>query len=84
MPGTEPDYDSIDFFTDQSLVTNPYPYFDHLRSRCPVLKTSNYGVVAVTGHDEASTVYKDADLFSSCIAVGGPFPPLPCRAPYHP
>ena len=77
MPGTEPDYDSIDFFTDQSLVTNPYPYFDHLRSQCPVLKTSNYGVVAVTGHDEASTVYKDADLFSSCIAVGGPFPPLP-------
>jgi cytochrome P450 len=77
LPGTEPDYDSIDFFTDQSLVPDPYPYFDHLRSQCPVLKTSNYGVVAVTGHEEATVVYKDADLFSSCIAVGGPFPPLP-------
>jgi len=71
------DYDSIDFFTDQSLVPDPYPYFDHLRAQCPVLKTDNYGVYAVTGYDEASVVYKDADLFSSCIAVGGPFPPLP-------
>ena len=79
MPPTESsvDYDGIDFFTDQRLVPDPYPYFDHLRAQCPVLKTSNYGVVAVTGHEEASIVYKDADLFSSCIAVGGPFPPLP-------
>ena len=72
-----PDYDSIDFFTDQTLVGDPYPYFDHQRAQCPVLKTDNYGVYAVTGYNEASVVYKDADLFSSCIAVGGPFPPLP-------
>ncbi|MCV7322130.1 cytochrome [Mycolicibacterium confluentis] len=71
------EYDSIDYFTDPSLVPDPYPYFDHLRSKCPVLPTSNYGVVAVTGHEEASVVYKDAGLYSSCIAVGGPFPPLP-------
>ncbi len=79
MPETDPGtaYDSIDFFTDQSLVPDPYPYFDHLRAQCPVLKTNNYGVYAVTGHEEASVVYKDAELFSSCIAVGGPFPPLP-------
>lgn len=74
---TTSDFDSIDFFTDQSLVPDPYPYFDHLRGKCPVLKTQNYDVVAVTGYDEASIVYKDAELFSSCIAVGGPFPPLP-------
>jgi cytochrome P450 len=75
---SEPDaYDTLDFFSDQSLVPDPYPYFDHLRSKCPVLKTDMYGVVAVTGHEEASVVYKDADRFSSCIAVGGPFPPLP-------
>lgn len=73
------DYDSIDFFTDQSLVPDPYPYFDHLRAQCPVLKTDNYGVYAVTGYDEASVVYKDADLFSSCIAVGGPS--RRCRSP---
>ncbi len=74
---TTPDYDSIDFFTDQSLVPDPYPYFDHLRAQCPVLKVGPYGVVAVTGHEEASVVYKDPAIFSSAIAVGGPFPPLP-------
>ncbi len=71
------EYDTVDFFTDPSLVPDPYPYFDHLRSKCPVLKTNMYDVVAVTGHEEASVVYKDSDKFSSCIAVGGPFPPLP-------
>jgi hypothetical protein len=34
-------------------------------------------VLAVTSFDEATTVLKDTDTFSSCIAVGGPFPPLP-------
>ena len=28
-------YDSIDFFTDQSLVPDPHPYFDYLRSQNP-------------------------------------------------
>jgi cytochrome P450 len=72
-----PDYDSVDFFTDPSLVPDPYPYYDHLRSKCPVLKTSMYDVVAVTGYEEASIVFKNNDIYSSAIAVGGPFPPLP-------
>ena len=72
-----PDYDTIDYFTDQSLVPDPHPYFDHLRSKCPVVKEPNYGVLAITGFEEATTVLKDTELFSSCIAVAGPFPPLP-------
>ncbi|EUA07717.1 cytochrome P450 family protein [Mycobacterium kansasii 732] len=71
------DYDSIDFFTDPSLVPDPYPYFDYLRSQNPVLRLPHYGVVAVTGYDEATAVYKDTDSFSNCVALGGPFPPLP-------
>ena len=35
-----------------------------------------YGVVAVTGHQEALAAYKDPAM-SSCVAVAGPFPPLP-------
>ena len=31
------DYDSVDFFSDESLLEDPYPYFEHLRSKCPVL-----------------------------------------------
>lgn len=72
-----PDYDSIDYFTDPSLVPDPHPYFDHLRSKCPVVREPNYGVLAITSFEEATHVLKDTDTFSSCIAVAGPFPPLP-------
>lgn len=71
------DFDSVDYFTDPSLVPDPHPYFDHLRSKCPVTRESQHGVYAVTGYEESVEVLKDADLFSSVIAVGGPFPPLP-------
>ena len=29
------DFDSIDFFSDRSVVENPYPYFEYLREKCP-------------------------------------------------
>ncbi|OBJ48577.1 cytochrome P450 [Mycobacterium sp. 1423905.2] len=70
-------YDSIDFFTDPSLVPDPHPYFDYLRSQSPVLRLPHYGVIAVTGYEEATAVYKDTESFSNCVALGGPFPPLP-------
>ena len=70
------DFDSVDYFTDMSLVPDPYPYYDHLRSKCPVQQATPYGVVAVTGHAEALAAYKDPAM-SSCVAVAGPFPPLP-------
>lgn len=69
-------YDSVDYFTDMSLVPDPYPYYDHLRGKCPVQQATPYGVVAVTGHAEALAAYKDPAM-SSCVAVAGPFPPLP-------
>ncbi len=71
------DYDSVDFFSDQSLVEDPYPYFDHLRAQCPVLKTGTLGVVAVSGYDEAMAVYMDNDAYSSCNSVIGPFAAFP-------
>ena len=71
------DFDTVDYFTDQSLIPDPHPYFDHLRSKCPITLEPNYGVLAITGYEEAGVVLKDTDTFSSCIAVAGPFPPLP-------
>src|SRR6201998_3943473 len=70
-------FETIDFFTDPSLVPDPHPYFDYLRSQNPVLRLPHHGVVAVTGYEEASEVYKDPDTFSNIVALGGPFPPLP-------
>src|SRR5712672_3313040 len=45
------DYDSVDYFTDPSLVPDPHLYFDHLRSKCPVVREPHHGVIAVTGWD---------------------------------
>jgi cytochrome P450 len=67
------DWQTTDFFTDQALVEDPYPYFDELREQCPVLPLPHLGVVAVTGYDEACDVYRDTDTYSSCISVVGPF-----------
>ena len=71
------DFDQIDFFSDDGLNDDPYPYYDHLRSKCPVTSLPHYGVVAVSGYDEASDVYRDIDTFSSCNAVVGPFAQFP-------
>src|SRR6185436_16860769 len=72
-----PDYDSVDYFTDPSLVPDPHPYFDHLRTKDPVCCPINNGVLAVTGWEAANTVYKDTESYSSCVAVMGPFTPIP-------
>ena len=37
----------------------------------------HHGVVAVTGYDEATDVYRDVDTFSSCNSVIGPFATFP-------
>ena len=69
--------DDIDFFTDASLIEDPYPYFEHLRSKCPIAPTAHHGVLAVTGWDEISEIYRDVETFSSCNAVIGPFAEFP-------
>ncbi|CAM2747917.1 cytochrome P450 [Skermania piniformis] len=71
------DFDTVDYFTDPALVPDPHPYFDYLRAQCPVKRVSQHGVYAVTGYSEAAEVLRDPALFSSAVAVGGPFPPLP-------
>jgi cytochrome P450 family 150 subfamily A5 len=68
---------SIDFFSDDRLVANPYPYFAALRARCPVTPENHHGVTMVTGWQEAVDVYNDDGTWSSCISVTGPFPGFP-------
>ena len=71
------DWKTIDYFFDESLVEDPYPYFDSMREECPVLHLPHLGVVAVTGYDEANDVYRNTDAFSSCNSVVGPFATFP-------
>lgn len=71
------DWRTIDFFFDESLVEDPYPYFEALRAEGPVLPLTHLGVVAVTGYDEATAIYRDPETFSSCNSVIGPFAQFP-------
>ena len=68
------EFDTIDFFRDETLVGDPYPYFDFLREQGPVRRESQHGVYMVTGYDAACAVYNDTTTFSSCNSVTGPFP----------
>jgi cytochrome P450 len=68
--------DAIDFFTDISVVNDPTPYFNQLRSKCPVLREPHHGAMMITGYQEALEVFRNREIFSSCVAVTGPIPPL--------
>src|SRR3974390_2120379 len=71
------DWQAKDFFRDDELVADPYPYLDTLRERCPVLRGPHHDVVMVTGYDEAVEVFHDSARFSSATSVTGPFPGFP-------
>jgi cytochrome P450 family 150 subfamily A5 len=71
------DLTEINFFRDERLVDDPYPYFEALRRKCPVVREDHVGVTMVTGWQEAVDIYNDADTFSSCTSVTGPFPGFP-------
>ena len=71
------DFDGMDFFTNPAFVPDPNPYFEHLRKQGRVVKEPHHGVMAVTGYLDTLEVFKDADAFSNCVSVGGPFVPLP-------
>ncbi|MET0898111.1 MAG: cytochrome P450 [Mycobacterium sp.] len=71
--------ETLNFFTDQTLVADPYPYMEAMRSGCPVRREPHQNVMVVTGYDEALAVFGDAENFSSCTAVTGPFPGFPMQ-----
>ncbi|WP_436791414.1 cytochrome P450 [Yinghuangia sp. YIM S10712] len=71
------DVDSVDFFTDNELLRDPYPYFAALRGECPLRREKHHDVMMVTGYEEAVAIYNDTERFSSCNSVTGPFPGFP-------
>jgi cytochrome P450 len=71
------DVDDNNFFTGSELLADPYPYFEALRADGPIRRETHHDVLMVTGYEEALRIYNDADSFSSCTAVTGPFPGFP-------
>src|SRR5262245_41687037 len=71
----------LDWFTAQSLIDDPFPFFEAVRQQGPIWREPNHGSFLVTGYEETAAIYREPDTFSSCNAFAGPFPPLP-GAPY--
>jgi hypothetical protein len=66
-----------DFFTDRSVLLDPYGALAEVRDQAPVLHMKHHDYVMVTGFREAAAVLLDGEHFSSVIAAAGPTAPLP-------
>jgi cytochrome P450 len=71
------DFTELDFFRGSELIGDPYPYYEALRQKCPVTPEKHHNVTMVTGWEEACAVLNDAETWSSCTSVTGPFPGFP-------
>jgi cytochrome P450 len=66
-----------DFFTDHSVLNDPYDYFEEMFTKSPVLQLKDRDVVIVTGFEESLEVLRNTQDFSSAIAPTGAGVPLP-------
>jgi cytochrome P450 len=66
-----------DYFTDHSILRDPYAYFEALRERGPIYRHPETGVVTITGFEEALDVLKDTEHWSSLISTTGAGKALP-------
>jgi cytochrome P450 len=71
------DFEEPDFFTDHSVLLNPYEALDAVRSQAAVRQMESHDFVMVTGFAEATKVLLDGEHFSSIISAAGPTAPLP-------
>jgi cytochrome P450 len=77
MTTTEINPAEIDFFTDERIAAKAEPYFDYMLANHPVFREPMYGVVIVTGYEEALQVYHQPEVYSSINRTGGPVVDLP-------
>ncbi|WP_317932230.1 cytochrome P450 [Halioxenophilus sp. WMMB6] len=66
-----------DYFTDYSILLDPYEYFDAMRAIGPVCEMPATGALLVTGFKEAVEVLRNNVDFSSINSTVGAGVPLP-------
>lgn len=66
-----------DYFTDHSVLRDPYEYFEAVRAQGPVHQLKDRDIVVVTGFEECLEVLRNTQDFSSVVSTGGPTLPLP-------
>ena len=67
------DFATTDYFSDESVAADAYPYYDFLLTEGRrVWREPYHGVVMVAGHEEVLAVMRDTASFSNCNIVAGP------------
>lgn len=74
---TAEDLTQRNYFTDLSLLLDPYEYFRQMYAKGPIYPTINDNVLLVTGFEEAVEVLRNNKDFSSVIATSGAGDPWP-------
>jgi cytochrome P450 len=69
--------DHRDYFTDHSVLLDPYEFFENARAQGPITKLPARDISFVTGFDESLQILRNLEDFSSVISTGGPTLPLP-------
>jgi cytochrome P450 len=66
-----------DYFTDHSVLLDPYEFFENARAQGPITTLPARDVAFVTGFEESLQILRNTEDYSSVISTGGPTPPLP-------
>jgi cytochrome P450 len=66
-----------DYYTDMSVLLDPYEWFEEMRAKGPVCRMANRDLWLVTGYEEALEILNNAKDWSNAISVSGPLLPLP-------
>jgi cytochrome P450 len=66
------DFITADYFSDESVAADVFPYFDFLLEGRRVWREPHHGVVMVAGYEEVLAVLRDTAGFSNCNIVAGP------------
>lgn len=66
-----------DYFTDLTVLKDPYDYFEEFRAKGPIAQSEQHNMLVVTGFDEALEILKNTRDFSSINAPQGAGVPLP-------
>jgi cytochrome P450 len=72
-----------DYFTDHSILLDPYAFFDAIRAKGPVYRQSLRDVVFVTGFKECVDVLNNSQDYSSSISLPGAGAALPFKPQGH-
>lgn len=66
-----------DYFSDQSVLLDPYDYFEEMFARGPMHRLQANGALLVTGYEETIEVLRNNRDFSSINSLPGAAVPLP-------